>query len=324
MIDNPTQLWTDTLEQLALEMPRATYDQWLSRTRVSNASNGALVIAVQNRYALEWLEGRLRTPVERALRFVAGAEVAVRFVVEGEEPDAAVEPTAPAVDTAREAQVNVLLETLRQIQDPQARAVITDQLASLGVQVGAQERATATWTPPYVDTSGSWMPVPEYANKFWAPLLGRVAFRVWMIVRQYDTRPARVKAQNDWTPARRFTAPSLAREVPCGPQAIKGVWRKCEATHPDAVLRKSRRIDGADDERQPYVRRPGALESLRDEGLALFNVQGERRHKTYEVQVRIVPPVLSPAQVTRLDVELQIAHDRWLQANGVDLEEWRQ
>jgi hypothetical protein len=322
MIDNPAQLWTDTLNQLALEMPRATFDQWLSRTRVSDASNGALVIAAHNRYAVEWLDGRLRLAVERVLYRIVGEEIPLRFVVDGEE-EADPEPAAPVVDTAREAQVNVLLETLGQIQDPHARAVIVDQLAGLGVQVEAMERAQ-TWTPPDVDTSGSWMPVPEYANKFWAPLLGRVAFRVWMIVRQYDTRPARVKAQNDWTPARRFTAPSLAREVPCGPQAIKGVWRKCAADDPGAVMRKSRRIHGEDEGKQPYVRRPGALESLRDEGLAMFSVQGERRHKTYEVQVRIVPPVLSPKQVACLDVELQIAHDRWLQSNGVDIEEWRQ
>ncbi len=326
MIDNPVAVWTATLAELELQMTRATFDSWLRDTRVSEASNGVLVVEVRNQYGVEWLEGRLRPVIERTLNHVAGQQIEIEFVVAdvADVPANEPEPAAPVVDAVREAQISALAAALQQIQDPEARAVLSQQILALGGTLPGEQ--PARWTPIDVDTSGRWFPVPEYANRFWAPLLGRVAFRVWMLVRQHDTRPAKVKAQDEWTPPRRFTAPELAREVPCGRLSITGVWRRCAPEHPDAVLRRPQRAVGPDDgpDEGWYRRRSGALELLQLEGLALVESEGRRRHKTYTIRVRLVPPVLSPAQVEQLDEGLQVQHDRWLEGAGVDVETWRQ
>jgi hypothetical protein len=322
---DPTQLWQRTLDELALQMPRATFDNWLRGTHCLGRENGTLLVKVRNQQAIDWLSSTLAPAIQRTLKQITDEPLEAHYLVADEAPTTQEEESLTEDNTLRDAQISVLSAALQQIQDPEARAVIKQQIVALG---GAppEEKSTANWTPIDVDTSGRWFPVPEYANRFWAPLLGRVAFRVWMIVRQHDTRPARVKAQDEWTPARRFTAPELAREVPCGTQAVKGVWRRCEPSHPDAVLRKPRRIIKGEDapEQRYYRRQSGALDTLETEGLALVKAQGRRRHKTFEVQVRITPPVLSPLQVTQLNEELQVAHDRWLLDSGVDLDEWRQ
>jgi chromosomal replication initiator protein len=328
-----TDLWQTALAELELQMTHATFDAWLRGTHADPASNGTLIVRTKNKYAVEWLDNRLRPAIERTLRSIAGENVPVTFVVDNNvDPEpSAIAPVAPVQDsrTTQQAQIDALLVVLERIEDPPARAVIVGQIRALGGVPPQEEVETPTqtiWTPPDVDTSNRWFPVPEYANKFWAPLLGRIAFRVWMIVRQKDTRPAKVKRQDEWTPPKRFTAPELAREVPCGRQSITGAWRSCDPDHPDAVLRTPKRIIPGDEpaSEQPYRRQVGALETLEAEHLALVTSQGQRRHKTYTIQVQLVPPVLSPAQVARLDEELQVQHDRWLLDAGVDLDDWRQ
>ncbi len=79
----PEELWQVTLDELRLQMTRATFNQWLvGSTVVPEASTPlALTIAVRNRYAQEWLTQRLHLIILRTLRTVAGYEVQVRFIV---------------------------------------------------------------------------------------------------------------------------------------------------------------------------------------------------------------------------------------------------
>jgi len=143
-----------------------------------------------------------------------------------------------------------------------------------------------------VHTAG-WFPVSEYECRFWAPLLGRVAWRVWEIVRRADKR----KSKTAWTPARRWTAPAIAEMVPCGRQALVGVVR-----------------DG--------VERQGAFARLEVEGVAMVEKHGQCRHTTYRVRVRVRMTLLRPAQVDRLPGRLQTQHDRWLRDQGLDPQDW--
>lgn len=326
-MDSATTVWTRTLDALELQMTRATFDQHLRGSQVDPQSNGTLIVTVTNVHSVAWLDTRLRPAIERTLQQVAGEPVPVTFVADGSLPvSAAAEPVVAQTDAGavQQAQLDALFEVLARIEDPQARAVIAGQIRDLGGEPPADQAATSeVWTPPEVDTSTRWFPVPEYANRFWAPLLGRVAFRAWMIVRQRDTRPAKLKRRDEWTPKQRFTAPEIARMVPCGRQSITGAWRRCPDDHPDAVLRKPRRIipqDADEPTLASYRRQPGALETLETEGLALISTQGTRRHKTYTVQVRLVLPVLSPSQVVRLDEDLRVAHDRWLRDMSIEVE----
>jgi hypothetical protein len=77
------EIWEQVLEELQLELTRATFETWLRPTRAVGRDNGVLVIQVASVYARDWLEGRLRGMVERAVERVAGEPLKVQFVVEG-------------------------------------------------------------------------------------------------------------------------------------------------------------------------------------------------------------------------------------------------
>jgi hypothetical protein len=80
---SPASLWQETLDELRVQMTRATFDQWLrGSTVVAEASTPlSLTVAVRNRYAQAWLTHRLHGVIVRALATVAGCQVKVRFVV---------------------------------------------------------------------------------------------------------------------------------------------------------------------------------------------------------------------------------------------------
>ncbi len=77
-------VWGKVLQQLQLELTRATFTTWLAGSRCVGWEGDVLVVEVASRYAREWLETRLRGVVERALVQVVGSPVNVRFVVAGE------------------------------------------------------------------------------------------------------------------------------------------------------------------------------------------------------------------------------------------------
>jgi len=138
-------------------------------------------------------------------------------------------------------------------------------------------------------------PVSQYESHFWAPLLGRVAWRVWEIVRSSDIR----SEKSEWTPERRWSAPALARMVPCGPQAIVGVNRNSG-------------------------RQPGALDKLEAMQIGRFRRQGDLHdpHTMYVVSVAVRLPLLSPVQVMGLTDTLRHKHDQWLEQYGFDPRDW--
>lgn len=140
-----------------------------------------------------------------------------------------------------------------------------------------------------------YFPVSRYECRFWAPFLGRVGWRVWEIVRGEDVR----REKSEWTTERRWSAPGLARLVPCGPQAIVGVTR----------------LSG---------RQLGALERLEEAGVGRFRRQGDARdpHTMYVVSVRVRLPLLTPVAVMSLSDTLRQAHDRWLEEYGFDPRAW--
>lgn len=77
------ELWQVTLEELRLQMTRATFNQWLLGSfAVPEASTPlSLTVAVRNRYEQEWLTHRLHPLITRTLTAVAGYEVQVCFIV---------------------------------------------------------------------------------------------------------------------------------------------------------------------------------------------------------------------------------------------------
>ncbi len=86
---NAEQAWQSVLGQLQMEMPRASFDTWVSDTHPVSYENGLLVVGVRNAYARDWLESRLASTISRLLIGILNSNVAVNFVVaQAEEAEA--------------------------------------------------------------------------------------------------------------------------------------------------------------------------------------------------------------------------------------------
>jgi chromosomal replication initiation ATPase DnaA len=62
-------------------MTKATFDTWLRGSRVVEAGDGCLTIAVRHAYAVDWLQDRLFSVIQRTVARYASSEVAITFVV---------------------------------------------------------------------------------------------------------------------------------------------------------------------------------------------------------------------------------------------------
>jgi chromosomal replication initiator protein len=82
MENNPQRIWQAALGELELKMARATFDTWLRDTNcIGRENENTLVIGVKNGYAVEWLENRLYSVIQRTLSRLTGEDFAARFVV---------------------------------------------------------------------------------------------------------------------------------------------------------------------------------------------------------------------------------------------------
>ncbi len=78
----PDKIWQAALGELQLQMTKATFDTWLKQTHVLAYEDGTFFIGVQNGYAKDWLENRLRGTVQRTLTGILNRSTEVRFVVQ--------------------------------------------------------------------------------------------------------------------------------------------------------------------------------------------------------------------------------------------------
>ncbi len=255
------QTWQQALGELQLQLTGATFDTWLGRTKLISFDSDEFTIGVHNQAAQDWMtDGQLEGLICRTLSGIEGRPVSVKFVVNGN-------GHTPAAESA---------------------------VAVPGVAMPAQRPVPALPEMPDLKEVG-YFPLSRYECTFWAPLLGRVAWRVWEIVRGSDTR----KDKSDWTPERRWSAPEMARMVPCGPQAIVGVSRG----------------DG---------RQAGSLDRMAEVGIGQYRRQGEARdpHTMYVISVRVRLPLLTPVSVMQLTDTLRHRHDRWLEEHGFNPRDW--
>jgi len=74
-------VWAFVLKELRMQMTRATFDTWLSGSRVVYARDGEITVRVRDEYAVDWLRNRWIVPIERTLTGVTGSPMTVRFEV---------------------------------------------------------------------------------------------------------------------------------------------------------------------------------------------------------------------------------------------------
>ena len=82
-----SKAWVSVVEQLQMEMPRASFDTWVRATQPVKFDGTVLTVAVRKAYARDWLESRLESTVNRMLETIMNQYVTVRFVVAQIEDD---------------------------------------------------------------------------------------------------------------------------------------------------------------------------------------------------------------------------------------------
>lgn len=261
------QIWQTALAELQLQLTGATYDTWLGTSSLVACENGLFTIGVQSDHAKAWLENRLHGTIKRTLDGIVGQPVEVQFVV------------------------------WKRSQNGNGLQPEGDGEAGSENGQGAGEPASPTPTEPIPNPSKGFIKLYGYEVRFWYPVLGRIAWRVIEIARELDKRASKT----EWTPAKRWTAPALADQVPCGKQALTGVNRG---------------------EGENAVRRPGAFDRLAEFGVARIEKRGQLPRLTYWISVRNRLPLLSPEWVKRLPATLQMEHDEWLEAHNLDPKAW--
>jgi len=80
--ENPaSKAWASVLEQLQIEMPRASFDTWVRDAKPVEYDGDSLTVAVRNAYARDWMESRLEAKINAMLTGILQQSVTVRFVV---------------------------------------------------------------------------------------------------------------------------------------------------------------------------------------------------------------------------------------------------
>lgn len=147
------KLWEATLTDLQASLTRATFDTWIRGTHASHLEDEVLVITTPTPFGLEWLQERLRRPIETALarhKHTGG----VKFIIA---------PTAPAVDVnAPLAEVAQEVEVAR---PPTSKAILE--------------------LMDFDPTTRGWVQTPAYSIQFWQPYLGQPAFNLWLTIRSF-------------------------------------------------------------------------------------------------------------------------------------------
>lgn len=76
------QVWQTILDQLQLQMTRATFDTWLKDTRLISKDHQSLIVGTKNTFAKDWLENRLFNTINRTVANILGHPVDIEFIVD--------------------------------------------------------------------------------------------------------------------------------------------------------------------------------------------------------------------------------------------------
>jgi chromosomal replication initiator protein len=135
----PQTAWKTTLEELELQMTRATFNSWLKDTELVSSDEQQYVIGVPNKHAKAWLEKRLHGTILRTLTAVTQEDVDLHFIVLGEEvaPQKQIDPALQQPDQTMELGVEVAPSSLLPVSDSSR---LTDRFAFENFVVGPSNR----------------------------------------------------------------------------------------------------------------------------------------------------------------------------------------
>jgi chromosomal replication initiation ATPase DnaA len=77
----PERAWQMALDQLRLDMPKASFDTWVRDTSFVSFEDGVFTIGTPNAYGREWLASRLTSTVTRLMTGILNQQLVVEFIV---------------------------------------------------------------------------------------------------------------------------------------------------------------------------------------------------------------------------------------------------
>jgi len=97
---NEEYLWQSCLSALENRFTKPIFETWIKPMRVSRMTPDEITLTVQNAFAKDWAENRLKSTILGTLTDIMGAPMNVRFVIEEGEVQAPGQPVpAPEADT---------------------------------------------------------------------------------------------------------------------------------------------------------------------------------------------------------------------------------
>jgi len=304
-------IWQHALGELQLQMTKATFDTWL-RGSLATLDGDTLVIHCRSVYAVDWLAHRLSATISRVVDRLAGRHLGLTFAADKQPDRDACEPdiAGPDPDPAGAGEDDRLdLQTITLPDLVSFEAEFNERIRRRGFAM-----------------------LTNYAIRFWSELLGPVPFLCWIAAFARDKRD-KTKFTGLSQPVK-FSIARLARIAANGRvQAVRGVWRKCPAVGAPGDKLTAAGADGVERYWQP-----GAFDVLRAERVGLIDVnragawrpwdpaleqpgQALRRQR-YRLRVYVPLPLLTPAQVARLEDVSQDEHESWLEETGIDKALW--
>ncbi|MGZ3496606.1 MAG: chromosomal replication initiator protein DnaA [Vulcanimicrobiaceae bacterium] len=96
--DISNELWQSALTALEIKFSKPIFEMWIKPLRLVSLSGNELLLAVQNNFARDWVENRLKGQIAEVLSETFGAELELQFTVIAESNDqsASNQPAAAA------------------------------------------------------------------------------------------------------------------------------------------------------------------------------------------------------------------------------------
>lgn len=323
---DPTTIWTETKQQLRLQMAQATYDSIIAQSHIHQVNGEVWTIAVANHMAKEWLDNRLRPTVQRTLSNIATGPVTVEFIVSN-----GIEPL--------EAEVEAETETIKPADLPLELREIHQTID--------QKAAVADYVKAFFGRGGlGYSQQAHHTSQYWMQVLG-VSFHLYKFLESFDTRPYNAIAPNFWTPVNdRFNFQRLAEHlnykkarVISGGVLECGISRDGRNKHNDPLTSSDNCCHSHKFKYLRYKNHPqqsgvvmcqhwseGLLEVLRRHHLIKVEV-GLPAGRNLKIQTWRMLPLLTPYQIENyLNDTMQADYRRWLEKNAkhfaLDYDQW--
>ena len=78
---NEEYLWQSCLGELESRFSKPIFEMWIKPMRVERLATDEVTLTVQNAFAKDWAENRLKGTIVATLTHIIGSPIAVRFVI---------------------------------------------------------------------------------------------------------------------------------------------------------------------------------------------------------------------------------------------------